>query len=120
MQNWAQQYGVQLADGVEIGSSDGEDYSVITNSFIPAGSPVMFVPADIIMSSGDVEAEFGGQLQAAEQTLMEFEGTAQRLPLFRLMIKVLAEYEKGQDSPWFPYLNAMPRRFYNGVAMVSI
>eukprot|EP00529_Nitzschia_sp_RCC80_P023830 CAMPEP_0113451700 /NCGR_PEP_ID=MMETSP0014_2-20120614/6472_1 /TAXON_ID=2857 /ORGANISM="Nitzschia sp." /LENGTH=457 /DNA_ID=CAMNT_0000343061 /DNA_START=205 /DNA_END=1578 /DNA_ORIENTATION=- /assembly_acc=CAM_ASM_000159 len=119
MQNWAQQYGVQLADGVEIGSSDGEDYSVMTNSFIPAGSPVMFVPADIIMSSGSVEAEYGGQLQAAEQTLMEFEGTAQRLPLFRLMIKVLAEYEKGQDSPWFPYLNAMPRRFYNGAAMTD-
>jgi hypothetical protein len=79
----------------------------------------MFVPRELILTSGDVESEFGGQLQAAEQTLMEFEGTSQRLPLFRLMIKVLAEYEKGQDSPWFPYLNAMPRRFYNGAAMTG-
>lgn len=37
MQNWAQQYGVQLAEGVQIGSGDGEDYSVITNSNIRAG-----------------------------------------------------------------------------------
>ena len=119
MQSWAQQYGVQMAEGVEIGSNDGEDYSVFTNSNIPSGSPVMFVPSQLVMTSGSVEAEFGGSLQAAEQTLVEFEGTAQRLPLFRLMIKVLSEYEQGDQSPWYYYLNSMPRRFYNGAAMTG-
>lgn len=119
MQSWAQGYGVQLAPGVEIGSNDGEDYSVMTTANIPAGSPVMFVPSQLVLSSGSVEQEFGGQLQAAEQTLVEYEGTAQRLPLFRLMIKVLVELEKGDQSPWYAYLNSLPRRFYNGAAMTG-
>jgi hypothetical protein len=47
------------------------------------------------------------------------QGTAKRLPLFRLMIKILAEYEKGQESPFLPWLNSLPRVFYNGVSMTD-
>lgn len=119
MLNWARQCGVRMIDGVEIGTADGEDYSVYTNAAIGAGNPVLLVPAALVMTSGSVESEFGGALQAAEGTLLEFEGTAQRLPLFRLMIRVLAEYEKGDQSPWYYYLNGMPRRFYNGAAMTG-
>lgn len=119
VQEWAQNYGVQMADGFEITTQDGEDYSVITNQNIAAGSPVLFVPAELVISSENVVQEFGGNLQAAENTLTSYEGTAQRLPLFRLMVKILAEYEKGADSPYLTYLNAMPRRFYNGAAMTD-
>jgi hypothetical protein len=36
-----------------------------------------------------------------------------------LMVKIMAEYEKGEESPYFPWLNSMPRQFYNGVAMTD-
>jgi hypothetical protein len=119
VQEWAQNYGVQIADGFEITTQDGEDYFVMTNQNIAAGSPVLYVPAELCLSSGMVEQEFGASLAAAEATLTAYEGTAQRLPLFRLMFKVLAEYEKGADSPYLPWLNSLPRRFYNGAAMTG-
>jgi hypothetical protein len=42
-----------------------------------------------------------------------------RLPLFRLMVRILAEWEKGQDSLYFPWLNSLPRQFYNGSSMTK-
>lgn len=120
MEEWATNYGVQKYDGVELFTSDGEDWQLISNGYIPAGTSVLFVPADIVLSSDGVVAEFGGSLEAAENALVAMDqGTARRLPLFRLMVKILAEYEKGEESPWFPWLNSLPRRFYNGVSMTD-
>ena len=120
MENWALSYGAQKGDGVELFSNDGSDWSLIANSNMPAGSPVLFVPAEVMMASNAIAEEFGAGISQAEQALVAMDqGTAQRLPLFRLMIKVLAEYEKGQESPYFPWLNSLPRQFYNGAAMTG-
>ena len=116
MEEWARGYGVQTAPGVELTSQDRQDYGVSTSQNIPAGSPVMFVPAQLVLSSSAIQQEFAGSLEASEQLLTQV-GATNRLPLFRLMVKVLAEYEKGDQSPYFPWLNSMPRLFYNGVSM---
>jgi hypothetical protein len=119
LQQWAQQCGCQIADGFELTTQDGEDWSVMTNSYLPAGTPVLYVPSQMILTSRSVEQEFGGNLISAENALDQYQESAKRKPLFRLMIKVLAEYEKGVNSPYYPWLNSLPRRFYNGVAMTS-
>lgn len=120
MEEWATQYGFQKAPGVELYTADNVDFQLITQQPIQAGGSVLFVPADIVMNSDAVSQEYGGALQQAEQELVNMDsGTAQRLPLFRLMIRVLAEYEKGADIPFFPWLNSMPRVFYNGVSMTD-
>ena len=120
MEQWAQQYGAQKADGVELYSEDGSDYQLITQSGLGAGQTVLCVPIDIAISSEAVANEFGGSLQQAEQFLVNIDqGTQARLPLFKLMMKVLAEYEKGEQSVYYPWLNSLPRQFYNGVAMTD-
>jgi hypothetical protein len=119
LQEWAVNCGVQTCPGFELTTQDGQDWSVITSQNIEAGSPVLYVPAEMVISSTQAEQEFGGNLEAAENTLIQYEGTAQRLPLFRLMVKILSEYENGYQSPYFPWLNSLPRQFYNGVAMTG-
>ena len=120
LQQWAQQYGAQVAPGFELTTQDGYDYSVVTQQPIAAGSPIIYVPAELTFSSGQVEQEYGANLVSAEHILTQLtDGTQKRLPLFRLMVKVLVEYEKGTQSPWYPWLNAMPRLYYNGVSMTG-
>ena len=120
MEEWATQYGTQKADGVELYSADGSDYQLITQSPISAGETVLFVPADIILNSAAIQQEFGTSLQQAEQAVVQIDqGAAYRLPLFRLMMKILVEYEKGQDSMFYPWLNSLPRQYFNGVSMTK-
>lgn len=119
MDQWAAAYGVQKADGFEYTSEDGRDISVMTTQDMPAGSPVLFVPNDLIWSSSRVRQELAagrGGLDVAE-TLLDTLGVGQERPQFALFLKVLLEYEKGDSSPWFPWLNAMPRQYYNGASM---
>eukprot|EP00571_Detonula_confervacea_P002717 CAMPEP_0172325930 /NCGR_PEP_ID=MMETSP1058-20130122/55079_1 /TAXON_ID=83371 /ORGANISM="Detonula confervacea, Strain CCMP 353" /LENGTH=390 /DNA_ID=CAMNT_0013042573 /DNA_START=191 /DNA_END=1363 /DNA_ORIENTATION=- len=122
MEAWAQQYGMQKANGVEFYSEDGSDYQLMTQAFIAAGDSILFVPTDIILSSNThkMNEEFGESLQEAEVALVNIDReAASRLPLFRLMVKILSEYDKGQDSPFYPWLNSLPREFYNGVSMTD-
>jgi len=120
MEEWAQTYGVQKIDGVELYTADGEDWQLITNSYVQAGSSVLYIPSNLVLSSEDVVREFGQDLELSENALVQMDkGQKKRLPLFRLMVKILGEYEKGQDSQWYLWLNSLPRRFYNGVSMTD-
>jgi len=120
MEEFATQYGMQKAPGVELYSDDGSDYQLITQQPIGAGQTVLYVPSDIVLSSDKAYQEFGGEIQQAEQVLVQIDqGTSARLPLFRLMVKILAEYDQGENSAFFPWLNSLPRVYYNGVSMTN-
>ena len=125
MEQWAtQQCGAQKLQGVELYSADDgsgtADWSLHTQSFIPAGTVVLYVPSAMVISTDDVTDEYFGQVEAAENALVEMDAKAGlRLPLFRLLIKILAEYEKGAESEYYLWLNSLPRQFYNGVAMTG-
>mmetsp|Transcript_30635 Transcript_30635/g.45050 ORF Transcript_30635/g.45050 Transcript_30635/m.45050 type:complete len:461 (-) Transcript_30635:187-1569(-) len=120
MEEFATQYGLQKAPGVELYSDDGSDYQLITQQPIGAGQTCLYVPSDIVISSEKAYQEFGNEIQQAEQVLVQIDqGTAQRLPLFRLMVKILAEYDQGENSAFFPWLNSLPRVYYNGVSMTN-
>ena len=129
MEQWALSNGAQKVDGLQLISNDsnGIDWQWITQVDIPAGSPILYIPSNMILSSNAIIQEFGDDpdsdgnpLLYAEQSLVKMNKlTAQRLPLFRLFVKILTEYEKGTDSPYYHWLNSLPRRFYNGVAMTD-
>lgn len=118
-EEWSRNCGVGMCDGFALTTTDGGmDYSVMTNQVIPAGSPILYVPSEMVLTSVAAEQEFRAGLGDAERQLAE-EGLRERVSLFRLFVKILAEYEKGDQSPYFPWLNSLPRQFYNGVSMTD-
>jgi hypothetical protein len=116
MADWAAGYGAQQAGGVQLTSYDGKDYFPMTREYIPAGSPVMYVPGDLTFASSKSVFEFGASLSRCENQLVQA-GLGDKVPLFRIFFKVVAEYEKGQDSPWYPWLNSLPRTYNTGASM---
>ena len=116
MADWAAGYGVQQAEGVQLTSYDGRDYFPMTSTYIPAGSPVMYVPADLTFSSTKSVLEFGMSLSTCEDQLARA-NLGDKVPLFRIFFKIVSEYEKGMDSPWYPWLNSLPRIYNTGASM---
>ena len=122
LREWAESCGVQTVPGLRvdqtapsINNPDGQDYHLVTKEPIAANTPVMSIPKFMTLSSSDVVDELGGNLEAAENALE----SADRLPLFRLLVQILSQVEAGDSSPFLPWLEALPRRFNNGVAMTD-
>lgn len=111
---WAADYGVQTADCFELSSEvlfAGQDIFAITNQNLPANTPVVCVPKDLILSGNKARQELSAP--EAERALKLSDHTS-----FYLFLKILKEYELGDQSPWYSWLNSLPR-FYSTAASLS-
>ena len=115
--------GVQRAEGLSLYDSSiheeaGSDFGLMTQTDLPAQSPVLCVPANMILSSTELRAgELKGIVEPAEEYLEIMGVDDKEVPMYHLFLKILIEYEKGEESPWFPWLNSLPRRYNNGASM---
>lgn len=116
---WATAYGVQTAEGFELATMSEDpalDVGVMTNADMPKDTTVLYVPSEMILSANAAQQEVAGLTNEAEELFAKL-GTTESLPRFYLFLKLLREYEAGDSSPWFPWLNSLPRYFSNGAAM---
>lgn len=116
MEDWAADCGIQRAPGFQLTSEDGVEWSVMASEDIPEDTTLLAVPASLIFSSTRAR----DQLYAAdaEEFLIRLDkSTADELPQFYLFLNILTEYERGDESPWYPWLNSLPRLYNNGSAM---
>lgn len=119
---WANEYGIQRAEGFQLASEDGLDWSAVTSTDLPAGSPILAIPAEMCLTSQgskmELEEMSGGGVQDAVAQLGRI-GAAASINQFYLFLKVLVEFERGAESPYYPWLDSMPRLFYNSVSMTD-
>lgn len=111
---WAAGYGVQTAECFELSSEDGVDIYAIANQNLPAESPVVCVPSDLIITGYNARMELGAEAVAAERAIK----LPDHVP-FYLFLKVLKEYELGEQSPWYTWLNSLPRYYGSGASMTD-
>lgn len=58
----------------------------------------------------------GDSLYTCEQKLIGA-GLEEKLPLFRVFFKILSEFQAGENSAWYPWLNSLPRIYNTGASM---
>ena len=88
-----------------------------TNQDLSEGTPILCIPNEIILTGSKAREELGSDSYAAEQSLMNSVEGSDRISQFYLFLKVLKEYELGENSAWFTWLNSLPRYFTNGASM---
>jgi hypothetical protein len=135
---WAASCGVQRCEGgfrlVPTNPNDQynqDDMSVMTDIDLPAGQPVLSIPANMILSSTtsrieleqlgdslDLDTDDAGSIRKAVDLLQRL-GAGDTVPKFYLFLKVLLEYTRGIDSPYYPWLDSLPRLYYNSVSMTD-
>lgn len=114
---WLSVCGVQRVDGFQLTpvSEQPLDVGVMTTQDLPAQSPIAFVPNEMMLSANRAKEEIG-TLDAAEKRLVSAKA-AEHVPKFYLFLKILKEFELGDQSPYYPWLNSLPRYFSNGASM---
>jgi hypothetical protein len=116
MDEWASDCGVQKVEGFQLVNTQDDDWEVMTNQPLAEGSPVLGVPSEMMLSSTRARQEL--DIEAAIDQLGRL-GARSEVPQFCLFVKILSLYEMGDQSPWFPWMNALPRLFYNAVSMTG-
>ena len=121
-ENWAYEYGIQRAEGHVLSSYDHDGMGVLdiyasTTTDIPMGTCVLYVPESLILTSTKAMSELRTtDMNEAEKILYSINAESE-IRHYYLLVKLLVEYEKGESSPWFAWLNSLPRYYTNAASM---
>jgi hypothetical protein len=118
---WCLEAGVQKVDGLELYTEDGRDWEYVSTVDIPTGTTLMCVPAGVCLSSSVVMAELTAASAGTAAAVDELTriGGQNSVADFALFVKLLAEYEAGERSPYLAWLDALPRLYYNAASMTD-
>lgn len=122
LEQWAYDYGIQRHEGHRLASYDangvaGSEVYAMTDRDVRSGTCVLCVPRPLIFSANAAMEELRSHdMDAAEKILFSVNADSE-IRQYYLMVKILVEYEKGADSPWFPWLNSLPRYYTNAASM---
>lgn len=125
MESWATDNGIQRIDGFnlveEMNDMNGsKEVYATTLQDVAAGSPVLVVPEALILSSSKAMAELRTpEMEEAEAVLTNNGAFESEYRHWYLMLKVLKEIQNGRDSPWFHWLNSLPRIYTNAASMTD-
>jgi len=111
---WATHYGLNISPTFSL-TEDGGDWSVVSGTgSAKEGDELLHIPQMLILSSKRAEEDDFPRMRSLAQ-FFEQKGAKDLVPQFFLFLKVLKEYERGPDSPYFPWLDAMPRKFSTAI-----
>ena len=122
--SWCDSYGVQRSGAIDYCPTasfkynhDATDLTCYALEDLPAGTSVLNVPASLVLHSYNIQHGETGTLVQAEEFL-----TKLREPLapFYLFVKLLYEYSAGDASPYYDWLNALPRTCDAGASMTPV
>lgn len=119
-EEWAVSCGVQVADGFQLMVTSDDPYldvGVCTSMDLPKDAPVLFVPNEVTLSANRAKEEIGAIVDA-EDLFVQLNAYDQ-VQRFYLFLKILKEFELGDQSPWYPWLNSLPRYFSTGASMTN-
>lgn len=123
MDEWAAACGVQRSGGFQLTQEETPidpnldvNIGVATTTDIPAGEAILMVPGNMVLSGTQARDEIG-PVPVAEELLAKLDTARDQLPQFYLVIQILRQFQFGTQSPWFPWLNSLPRYFSNGSSM---
>jgi hypothetical protein len=115
LNSWASDNGVLKGNGFTLSNNNGDDFSATVSEAGKQDDRVLHVPSNLIMSSSRIRQEMEG----SDQVLAELagKGFGHLAPQFFIWIKVLQEYEKGDDSAWHDWMQSLPRKFDTAVSL---
>ena len=117
--NWAAQSGIQQAEGfclMDYVMDENEEYYAATSTGGSQGSSVLYVPGELILSASRIAQETQGYADDALK-LLQNNGMIHLSQQFLLFLQVLLIYQQGDQSPHFPWMSALPRKWNTAVSM---
>ena len=119
---WAMNYGI-AAENLQLNEQEKPgEWGGFAIQAASAGSRVLYVPAMLRLTSRRIRTE---EFAALEPTIAQYfdatntNGQINLACQFYIFLKVLQEFDKGEQSPYYAWLNALPRKFTTAITFDS-
>ena len=98
-----------------------QEESQISTAF-SKGTPIMTIPHELILSSSDPDlfTYHDGKLYETIVSSMKESNMEYYTPECLLITLLLWETSKGSDSPWYPYIQTLPKSYTTGIYMDEV
>lgn len=112
---WANYYGI-VQENFQL-NPKSDNWGAVAAVAAPAGSRVLLVPAVMRLWSQTLRQEFAAVEPMVNQYIdpTTSNGDIDLRNHFYLFLKVLQEYDLGDQSPYFSWLDALPRKFSTAI-----
>jgi hypothetical protein len=135
---WAKERGIVLGKGVSLrptsqthdttGTEEyDDDWNVGLDQAAESTDRILFIPRDVIFNSTEIQETLLLQLtindEGSWENAVEYiqsRNCHDQLPQFCLWIRILQEFERGNQSSWFPWIQSLPRTFTNALYMDEV
>lgn len=116
---WGSHYGIQ-PENFQLQPMQGDlNWGAVATRPARAGERALFVPSMLRMFTPNIiQQEFPNIQPIVQQKIASSKSSNGDIDLanhFYLFLKVLKEYELGSESPYFAWLDALPRKFQTAV-----
>lgn len=121
LKSWASENKVLRENGFELNESNDGDWSVSISENGKEAHRVLQVPSHLVLASTKIRKELEDQFSfSAAMEHLEKKKVEHQIPQFFLWLKILREYENGENSLWHPWLQSLPRSFSNAISMDEV
>lgn len=114
LEEWAAHQGVRFAPGVGLVDLGLGDWGVGSSSSLDAQAPIVTVPAQLVLSSTDEPVD-GYKEAIAKAMATASPGMEHYLPECLLVVRLLQEANKGEESLWKEWIDTLPPDFSTGL-----
>jgi hypothetical protein len=116
---WSEENGVNIVGGLDLSSSNEGDWSLNLSKSLEEAQCLLTIPNSLILSSTKIRKELGAETLKAVDYL-KAKNIEEQSHQFYLWIRLLQEYEQGEDSRWHGWMQSMPRTFNSAVSMDEV
>ena len=119
---WVQNYGLAQENFQITEQYAAGEWGGVANQQAQAGSRVLYVPAMLRLTSSRIRQEEFPNIEGAVAQYFDATNSNGQINLacqFYLFLKVLQEYDQGEQSPYYPWMNALPRKFRTAITFDS-
>jgi hypothetical protein len=131
LSTWALDWGVVLADGLQLTEKFYDDWTLTITEPVEQGSPILTVPSHVILTSDIRDDAYLPYYDESDMrnvyTWMSLEmGEEQTifqqnyLPEFMLIFKLLREVYLGKNSRWYVWWQSLPQSFSTGLYLDNV
>lgn len=117
--DWAAKNQISISPSTSITLDSGDNYGITLNKSTKQYETILSIPKELVLDSESIRKEWYEDLKPALDYI-ENSGLDESTLNFVLIVKIIYEHNRKEESTWYEWIESLPRVFDTGVCMDEV